>query len=65
MIAIPSWSIPLALTIIFVLIATGLYNNGKSRGDYSNIGNGILFLFYGGLAAIISLLAWLIYFIIV
>lgn len=62
---IPVWSIPLAVSVMVILIATFIYQTSKSRGDYAGFGNSVLFLFYGGLAAILSLLAWLIYFIIV
>lgn len=61
---IPLWSIPLALTIFFILTATLVYQTGKGRGDYSGFGNAILMLFYGGLATVLSLIVWLIYFII-
>ncbi len=63
-IEIPVWSIPLGLTILFLLFATLIYKTGKSNGDYSGFGNAILMLFYGGLATVLSLIVWLIYFII-
>ncbi len=64
-VTVPLWSLPLALTIIFILFATLIYQTGKGKGDYSGFGNAVLMLFYGGLSIILSLIVWLIYFIIV
>ena len=60
----PMWTIPLAVSVMLILIATFIYQTSKSRGDYSGFGNSVLLLFYGGTAVILSLIVWLIYFII-
>ena len=64
-VTVPLWSMPLAATVFFILMATLVYQTGKGRGDYSSFGNAVLLLFYGGLSIILSLIVWLIYFIIV
>lgn len=60
----PMWTIPLAVSMMLILIATFIYQTSKGRGDYSGFGNSFLLLFYGCTAAILSLIVWLIYFII-
>lgn len=59
MIAIPSWSIPLAITIVILVIAARSVPEG--HGDYGNIGAGLVGAIYLAGGIIASLIVWIIY----
>ena len=59
-ITISWWAIPLIITIISFIVAWRLKPKNVG-GDYSFIGDGIAFLFFYGIATVVSLVSWLIW----
>jgi len=53
------WVVPLMVTIISLSMA--VYSVPEGRGDYGNIGAGLVGVIYLAGAAIVSLIAWLIW----
>lgn len=59
---IGSWGFPALVTITVLcglVVACGRME--PSRGGYGDIANGVLFLFYGSVSVIVSLIAWLVW----
>jgi hypothetical protein len=53
------WILPLIVTIIAFLVA--YYSTPESHGDYGGIGAGFVGVIYLAGAAVVSLLAWLLW----
>lgn len=56
---IGTWVVPLTVTIIALCAAS--YSTPEGRGDYGNIGAGLVGVIYLAGAVIVSLIAWLIW----
>lgn len=54
------WAIPLLITIVAFIVAN-VALSPTSGGDYGAIGDALEFVFFNGVAFIVSLIAWLIY----
>ncbi len=58
-ITIGIWVLPLIVTIVAFLVAN--YSIPESHGDYGGIGAGLVGVIYLAGAAVVSLLAWLLW----
>lgn len=60
-ISIDWWALPLIITFLSFI---PLLRFEPSRGDYAAFGNAVGVLWYGGIGLVVSLFAWLVYFIV-